>query len=195
MRLIISVVAILAICSPTPVFAQVKQWVDEKGTVHYEATGPGQPKTINPSQPKPNARRPLERNHAGLTLGDNEASFTAAKKGDYAAKIGPDGNYYRYSGTLPEGAVNMGDLFIAGRLALIMIEYRDFGLGGWEQLIKQTSEKYGAPQGDTATAVWNDGATGLTLKHETSGNITIWLEDFAATSRYSEQEKAALPKF
>jgi len=83
MRLIISVVAILAICSPTPVFAQVKQWVDEKGTVHYEATGPGQPKTINPSQPKPNARRPLERNHAGLTLGDNEASFTAAKKGDY----------------------------------------------------------------------------------------------------------------
>src|SRR5437773_1802029 len=92
MRLIISVVAILAICSPTPVFAQVKQWVDEKGTVHYEATGPGQFKTINPSQLKFNARRFLERNHVGFTLKDNEASFTTAKKDDYTGKINPDGN-------------------------------------------------------------------------------------------------------
>jgi len=165
--------------------------VDEKGTVHYEATGPGPPKT--PS--KPNARRPLDRNHAGLTLGDNEASFTAAKRGDYAGKIGLDGNYYRYTGSLPEGAVNLGTLFVAGRLASMMIDYRDFGLGGWEQLVKQTSEKYGPQIGDERNACWNDGVTALCFKHELSGNIVITLEDFAAMSKYSEQERAALPKF
>ena len=129
MRLIISVLAILTTLSSIPAFAQVKKWVDENGIVHYEAIGSGRPKTPNVDQPKPNARRPLDKNHAGLTLGDNEASFTAAQKGDYAGKIGPDGNYYRYTGTLPEGAINMGALFVAGRLALMMIDYRDFGLG------------------------------------------------------------------
>ena len=43
------------------------------------------------------------------------------------------------------------------------IDYRDFGLGGWEQLIKQTTEKYGPPKGDARTALWNDGTTSLTL--------------------------------
>jgi len=41
--------------------------MDEKGVVHYEAIGPGQAQTSNADQPKPNARRPLDRNHAGLT--------------------------------------------------------------------------------------------------------------------------------
>src|SRR5882724_5877476 len=152
MRLIISVLAILTTLSSIPAFAQVKKWVDENGIVHYEAIGSGRAKTPNVDQPKPNARRPLDKNHAGLTLGDNEASFTAAQKGDYAGKIGPDGNYYRYTGTLPEGAINMGALFVAGRLALMMIDYRDFGLGGWEQLVKQTTDKYGPPIGEGRTA-------------------------------------------
>jgi hypothetical protein len=195
MRLIISVLAILTTLSSIPAFAQVKKWVDEKGIVHYEAIGSGRPKTPNVDQPKPNARRPLDKNHAGLTLGDNEASFTAAQKGDYAGKIGPDGNYYRYTGTLPEGAINMGALFVAGRLALMMIDYRDFGLGGWEQLVKQTTDKYGPPIGEGQTADWNDGASALNFKHELSGNIKITLEDLAVMSKYSDQEKAALPKF
>src|SRR6266446_8881 len=90
MRLIISVLAILTTLCSTPTFAQVKEWVDEKGIVHYEAIGAGQPKTLNADQPKPNARRPLDRNHAGLTLGDDEASFIAAQKGEQAGKSGPD---------------------------------------------------------------------------------------------------------
>lgn len=195
MRLIISVLAILTTLCSTPAFAQVKEWVDEKGIVHYEAIGPGQPKTLNADQPKPNARRPLDRNHAGLTLGDDEASFIAAQRGEHAGKSGPDGNYYRYTGTLPEGAINIGALFVTGRLALMMIDYRDFGLGGWEQLVKQTTEKYGPPMGDGRTADWNDGATALNFKHELSGNIMITLEDLAVMSKYSEREKAALPKF
>ena len=195
MRLIISVLGILTTLSSIPAFAQVKKWVDENGIVHYEAIGSGRPKTPNVDQPKPNARRPLDKNHAGLTLGDNEASFTAAQKGDYAGKIGPDGNYYRYTGTLPEGAINMGALFVAGRLALMMIDYRDFGLGGWEQLVKQTTDKYGPPISEGRTADWNDGASALNFKHELSGNIKITLEDLAVMSKYSDQEKAALPKF
>jgi hypothetical protein len=195
MRLIISVLAILTTLSSTFAFAQVKKWVDGKGIVHYEAIGTGRPQVPNADQPKPNARRALDRSHAGLTLGDDEASFKAAQKADNAGKSGPNGNYYRYTGTLPEGAINMGVLFVAGRLAFMMIDYRDFGLGGWDQLVKQTSEKYGPPMGDGRTADWNDGATALSFKHELSGNIKITLEDSAVMSKYSDQEKAALPKF
>jgi hypothetical protein len=43
--------------------------------------------------------------------------------------------------------------------------------------------------------VWNDGVSVLSLQREPNGNITVTLEDFAATSRYSEQVRAALPKF
>jgi len=195
MRLIILVVAIAVTLSPTSAFTQVKQRVDEKGVVHYEDIGPVQPKTANTNQPKPNARRPLDRSHAGLTLGDNEASFTAAKKGDYAGKSGADGNYYRYTGTLPETAINMGVLFVVGRLAFLTVEYRDFGLRGWEQLVKETTEKYGPPMGDAQSAAWNDGVTALSFRREANGNTIIVLEDFLVMAKYSEQEKAALPKF
>jgi hypothetical protein len=194
-RRIIPVLAILTTLFSTPVFAQVKKWLDEKGIVHYEVIGTGRPKTPDADQPPPNARRSLDRNHAGLALGDDESSFVAAQKGDYTGKIGPEGNYYRYTGTLPEGAISMGTLFVTGRLALMMIHYRDFGLGGWDQLVKQTTEKYGSPIGDGGNAGWNDGATALSFKHETSGNIVIALEDLAVMSKYSEEEKAALPKF
>jgi hypothetical protein len=187
--------AILATLVSTPAFAQVKKWIDEKGTVHYEAPGPAQPKTKNLNQAKPSVRRPLDRNYAGLTLGDNEASFAAAQKGEYVGKSGPDANYYRYIRTLPEGAIDLGALFATGRLAFITIQYHDFGSEGWEQLITQTSEKYGPPTGDTRNAVWNDGITALSFRRDSSGNITIILEDFIVMSKYSEQEKAALPKF
>ena len=195
MRLIISVLAILATLSSTSAFAQVKQRVDEKGVVHYEAVGPAQPKTPNTNQPKPNASRPLDRSHAGLNLGDNESSFTAAKKGEYVGKSGADGNYYRYTGTLPEAAINMGVLFVVGRLAFLTVEYRDFGLRGWEQLVKETTEKYGPPMGDAQSAAWNDGVTALSFRREPNGNTIIVLEDFLVMAKYSEQEKAALPKF
>jgi hypothetical protein len=192
MRLIISVLVILVVLCSTSAFAQVKKRVDEKGVVHYEAIGPVQPNT---NQPKPNASRPLDRSHAGLSLGDNESSFTAAKKGDYAGKSGADGNYYRYTGTLPEAAVNMGVLFVVGRLAFLTIEYRDFGLRGWEQLVKETTDKYGQPMGDAQSAAWNDGVTALSFRREPNGNIMIILEDALVMAKYSEQEKAALPKF
>lgn len=195
MRLTISGCALLAIFFSTPAFTQVWQWVDEKGIVHYEAIGPKGAKNTNPPQPKPNALQPIERNHAGLRLGDDESPFTASQKGVNLGKIGAEGNFYRYSGALPEGAIDMGVLFVTGRLALITIEYRDFGLGGWEQLVKQTVEKYGPALGDTRTAVWNDGTTALTLTHESRGDITVTLEDSAVMAKYSEQARAALPKF
>jgi hypothetical protein len=51
------------------------------------------------------------------------------------------------------------------------------------------------PIGEGRTADWNDGASALNFKHELSGNIKITLEDLAVMSKYSDQEKAALPKF
>jgi hypothetical protein len=89
----------------------------------------------------------------------------------------------------------LGALFVAGRLALILIDYRDLRLGGWEHLVKQTTDKYGPPIGDERSAGWNDGIVYLNFKHEPSGNIVITLEDLAVMSKYSEREKAALPKF
>lgn len=195
MRFTISGFVLLAIFFSTPAFTQVKQWIDQKGTVHFEGTGPQGPKNTNSSQPEPNAPRPIERNFANLRLGDDESPFIASKKGVHIANDGYDGNFYSYSGALPEGAINMGVLFSTGRLALIMIEYRDFGSEGSDQLVKETTKKYGPALGDTRTMVWNDGITLLSLQHEPSGNITATLEDFAATSKYSEQVRAALPKF
>ena len=185
----------LAIGFATPAFTQVKQWTDKNGVVHFEAVGRQGVARTNPPQTKTNARRPIDRSFATLSLGDDESPFTAAKKGVRIANNGDGGNFYSYSSALPEGANNMGVLFNTGRLALIMIEYRDFGAAGWNQLVNETTEKYGPPLGDTRTAVWHDGTTLLSLKHQTNGNISITLEDVAAMSRYSEQDRAALPKF
>lgn len=195
MHLTISGFVLLAIFFSTPAYTQVKQWIDKKGTVHFEGIGPQGPKNTNSSPSKPNASRLIERNFANLRLGDDESPFTASKKGVRIASDGYDGNFYSYSAALPEGAINMGVLFSTGRLALIMVEYRDFGSEGWDQLIKETTNKYGPALGDTQTMVWNDGITLLNLQHEQSGNITVTLEDFAARSKYSEQVRAALPKF
>ena len=195
MRFTIFPFVLLAVFFSTPAFTQVTQWRDAKGTVHLEAIGPKRPQNTNSPQPKPNALRPIERNFANLRLGDDESPFTATKKGVPIGNNGYDGNFYSYSGALPEGAINMGVLFSTGRLALIMIEYLDFGSGGWEQLVIETTKNYGPALGDTRSMVWNDGMTLLTLQHESSGNITVTLEDFAAMSKYSEQARAALPKF
>ena len=194
MRFTISGFVLLLIVFSTPAYTQVKRWIDKKGTVHFEVTGPERPKGTDSSQPKPNALRPIERNFADLRLGDAESLFTASKKAVRIANNGYDGNFYNYSGGLPEGAIKMGVLFSTGRLALITIEYRDVGLDGWDQLVKETTKKYGPALGDNRTSVWHDGTTVLSLQHELSGNITIILEDSVAMSRYSEQELAALPK-
>jgi len=195
MRFTIFPFVLLAVFFSTPAFTQVSQWRDARGIVHLEATGPKRPQNANSPQPKPNARRPIERNFANLRLGDDESPFTATKKGVPIGNNGYDGNFYRYSGALPEGAIDMGVVFSTGRLALIMIEYLDFGSGGWEQLVTETTKNYGPALGDTRSMFWNDGTTLLTLQHEPSGNITVTLEDFAAMSKYSEQARAALPKF
>lgn len=195
MRFTIFGFVLLAIFFSTPAFTQVKQWIDKKGTVHFEEIGPQGPKKTNLSQPEPTASRPIDRNFANLRLGDDESPFTASKKGVYIANDGYDGNFYGYTAALPEGAIRMGVLFSTGRLAVIMVEYRDFGSEGWDQLVKETTKKYGPASGDTGLKFWNDGITVLSLQHEPSGNITVTLEDFAAMSRYSEQVRAALPKF
>jgi hypothetical protein len=195
MRLTIFGFVLLVIFFSTPAFSQVKQWIDNKGTLHFEGTGPPRPRNTNLSEAEPNAARPIERNFANLRLGDDESPFTAAKKGVYIASDGYEGNFYSYSAALPEGAIRMGVLFSTGRLAVITVEYRDFGSQGWDQLVKQTTKQYGPALGDTRFMVWNDGITLLSLQHEPSGNITVTLEDFAATSRYSEQVRASLPKF
>ena len=194
MRLRISGFVLLTIFFSTPGFTQVRRWIDKKGTVHLEGTGPERPKGSDSSQTNPNALRPIERNFADLRLGDAESLFTASKKAIQIASNGYDGNLYSFSGGLPEGAIKMGVLFSTGRLALITVEYRDVGAAGWDQLVKESTKKYGPPLGDNRTAVWLDGTTVLSLQHELSGNITITLEDSVAMSKYSEQERAALPK-
>lgn len=195
MRCTIFAFVVLAIFFSTPAFTQVKQWTDKNGVVHFEAIGRQGAKNTNSPQSKNNALRPIDRNFATLRLSDDESTFTAAKKGVQITNNGDGGNFYSYSNALPEGAINMAVLFTTGRLALIMIEYRDFGSAGWDQLVNETSEKYGPPLGDSRTAVWRDGTTLLRFQHQLSGNITVRLEDVAAMSRYSEQERAALPKF
>jgi hypothetical protein len=194
MRLTISGFVLLSIFFSTPAYTQVKRWIDKKGIVHLEGTGPERPKGSDSSQAKPNALRPIERNFTDLRLGDAESLFTAANKAVHVANNGYDGNFYSYSGGLPEGAIKMGVLFNTGRLALITIEYRDVGSAGWDQLVKESTKKYGPALGDNRTAGWHDGTTTLNLRHELNGNITITLEDSAAMSKYSEQERAALPK-
>jgi hypothetical protein len=194
MRYTICGFVLVVVFFSTPAFTQVKQWIDKKGIVHFEGTGPQGAKNTNSAQPQPNAPRPIDRNLANLRLGDDESPFTASKKGVHIANDGYEGNYYSYSGALPEGAINMGVLFSTGRLALITIEYRDFGSEAWDQLVKETTKKYGPPKGDTILLVWNDGITLLNLQRESSGNITVTLEDFAAMSKYSDQVRAALPK-
>jgi hypothetical protein len=194
MRFTISGLVLFTMFFSTPGFTQVKRWVDKDGVVHLEGTGPQRPKSSDSPQTKRNALRPIERNFANLRLGDDESLFSNAKKGVAIANNGYAGNFYSYPDGLPEGAIKMGVLFSTGRLALITTEYRDVGSAGWDQLVKQSTEKYGPAVGDNRTAVWNDGTTLLSLRHELSGNITITLEDLAAMSKYSEQERAALPK-
>jgi hypothetical protein len=194
MRLTIAIAVVLASLCFAPASAQIRQWVDEKGTIHYEATGPARPTNAGSLQPKANARKLIERNHGGLRLGDDESAFTATHNKEKVETNNPEGNYYRYSGPLPEGARQAGAFFVDGRLALILIEY-DLGFGSWQPLINQTSEKYGPPAGDSQTAVWNDGVTALTLRHESTGSVTILLEDQTAMSKYADRLRAALPKF
>ncbi len=180
----------------TPAFTQIKQWVDEKGTVHYEAYESNRPKNTEPRQGKASAIQPIiARSHGGFSLGDDESSFKAFQRGIFLGKSGPEANYYRYSGDLPLGGIDMGLMFIDGRLAFIVIQYRDFGLGGWDQLIKQTTKNYGPPTEDSQTAVWNDNTTALTLTRESTGNIVMTLEDLTPMAKYSDQARTALPKF
>ena len=194
MRFMISGTVLFTIFFASPGLTQVKRWIDKDGVLHLEGTGPEKPKSSDSAQPKRNALRPIERNFANLRLGDDESPFSAAKKGVAIANKGYAGNYYSYPDGLPEGAIKLGVLFSTGRLALITTEYRNVGPAGWEQLIKESTEKYGPALGDNRTAVWNDGTTVLSLRHELNGNITVTLEDLAAMSKYSEQERAALPK-
>ena len=195
MQSLIAGLAVFSIGFGALAYGQVTQWTDDHGIVHYESIGPRAGAVRDPPRPKPNALRAIERDHAGLRLGDDESSFVAAKRGYVVGTSGTDGNYYRCTGPVPEGVISMGALFSGGRLALIAIEYRDFGLRAWQQLKDTTAKKYGAPFGDSESLSWNDGVTEIALKLEPSERITATLEDFAAMARYSEEQRAALPKF
>jgi len=190
------VLAISTVFLSTPAFTQIKQWVDENGTVHYEATESNGAKNTEPRQGKPNAIQPIiARSQGGFSLGDDESSFKAFQSGIFLGKSGAEANYYQYYGDLPEGGIDMGLMFIDGRLAFIVIQYRDFGLGGWDQLIKQTTNNYGPPTEDSQTAVWSDDTTALTLTREPTGNIVMTLENLTPMAKYSDQARTALPKF
>ena len=88
MRCTIFTFLALAIFFATPAFSQVKQWTDKNGVVHFEAVGRQGATNTKPPQTKTNARRPIDRNFATLSLGDDESPFTAAKKGVQIANNG-----------------------------------------------------------------------------------------------------------
>lgn len=180
---------IVFLCAPT--CAQVKWWRDKNGVLHIEGAAPAKPNAVAKGQ----TSKIIDRKHAGLNLGDDESAFNYEGKGAFAAKTGSDGNYYQYTGDLPPGAVNGGALFVTGRLAVIVVEYTDAALGGWDTLIKQTAEKYGAPYGDARYAAWSDGATGLSFTRESNGDITCVLDDDPTVSKLLELQKGAAPKF
>jgi hypothetical protein len=186
-------------CLSTVAFSQVRQWRDQNGTIHFEAGGPAH---VNSGERGKRAgstsKMTIDRRHAGLTLGDDESAFKAEGRAIYIGKSGPDENYYEFNPQLPPGAAgarSAGALFVTGRLVLIAVEYTDAALSGWENLVKQTSEKYGPPGGDARFATWNDGATALSFTREPNGNITAIVNDHPTMSKQLEQDKNTAPKF
>ncbi len=188
-----------AICSflilffATPVRGQVRWWRDKNGILHIEGTRPATAEPQGKELP-PNTSKMIERKHAGLTLGDDESAFKADGKGTFVGKSAAGGNYYQYTGSVP-GAVSGGALFVTGRLALILVEYTDTALGGWDGLIQQTTQKYGAPFGDSRSIAWSDGATNLSFTREPNGNITCIVDDAPVMAKEVETQKDTAPKF
>ena len=88
MRYTIFAFVLLAIFISTPAFTQVKQWTDKNGVVHFEAIGRQGARNTNSPQTKTNALRPIDRNFVNLRLGDDESTFTAAKKGGQLSTTG-----------------------------------------------------------------------------------------------------------
>ena len=196
-RLILAAAAMLSffiVCFATPVRGQVRWWRDNNGILHIEGKGRASADSGSKEKP-PNTGKMIDRGHAGLTLGDDESAFKAGGKGVFSGKSGVSGNYYQYTSNLPPGAVSGGALFVTGRLALILVEYTDTALGGWDGLIKQTTQRYGAPFGDSRSIAWSDGATTLSFTREANGNITCIVDDTPVMAKEVEAQKVAAPKF
>jgi len=189
-----AIFSLLILFFATPVRGQVRWWRDKNGILHIEGTNPARAEAQGKELP-PNTSKMIDRKHAGLTLGDDESAFKAAGKGIFTGKSGVDGNYYQYTTNLPPGAVSGGALFVTGRLALILLEYTDTALGGWDGLIKQTTQRYGAPFGDSRSVAWSDGATTLSFTRESNGNITCIVDDTPVMAKEMEAQKVAAPKF
>ena len=140
-----------------PVGAQIKQWTDKDGIVHYEGTGPITP----PSSKKPST---IERSHAGYTLGEEISAFRNPNRGTSIEKA-PDGAEIALFSTLPPGALSGGAYFVTGRISFIFFKYADSALGGWDELTVSTTKKYGQPEAKTNDSVrWKDSSTILIFK-------------------------------
>jgi hypothetical protein len=190
---------ILLLLSAPGVHAQVKQWTDEHGVTHFESHNTGK----TPSQRAGDAnaptgpglaKTPIERTHAGLTLGDNDSSFRSSKQWLLAFndKFGMQG----YLG-LPSGDITKkGVGFVDGRLAMIMLTYKESTFGSWASAVKSTSDKYGSPKGNGySEATWTDGKTSLTLKKDFRGGLEVAIGDVELSTRYTSRSGQAAPKF
>jgi len=192
------VALLVIILLPYDTQAQIKSWVDKDGVKHYESSGP--PPVKSPrrqDQPEQKLSRRIDRTHAGMTLGDNESSFKSSGRGTYRGVDQFGAKLYELTARgLPSGAKSGTVIFLADRITAIEIEYGEAQSGGWDRMIKETTDKYGKPTvNELRKKSWTDGKTGLILDRTYSGTVKALIGDHQTLSNYSSSIGAAAPKF
>jgi hypothetical protein len=178
--------------------AQIKSWTDDKGVTHFESRGlPPEPSPRGKELGEPNISRRIERSHGGFTLGDHESSIRSRGQGIYRSEDKLGAKVYDLTDRgLPPGAQSGTAMFVADRLAAIIIEYDEAQFGSWGGLIKQTTEKYGTALVDEVDRKsWTDRETGLTFERTDTGTVTATVTDSRVMETYKQTVGAAAPKF
>ncbi|HUK42334.1 MAG TPA: DUF4124 domain-containing protein [Candidatus Acidoferrales bacterium] len=180
-----------------PAFAQIKEWTDENGVVHYENKPPPLPPASAKIIPRADGKTttPIDRRHIGISLGDDAATIKASWKASSfgADKEGGEALFFPTE-SLPASVTKLTALAIDGRIALIEITYSNTALGGWEKAVDDTAKKYGDPKKEIGRVSWNDGRTGLILKNGYK-SIIATIGDQEAVNRYKQRGAVDAPKF
>ena len=140
MRQLITAISLICVFTISDVSAQMKQWTDENGILHFENKSPTVPERLA-QQPTAQVNKRLERTYAGFTLGDDASAFRAARRGFSSGADKHGGEIFLfYPKFLPSRATKGTALFIDGRLALMEFVYRDYALD-WDSTVKNTASR------------------------------------------------------
>lgn len=121
----------------------------------------------------------LDRKCSGICLGDHISNCVTSEK---ASLIGTDeigGKIHLFSTRYLSSELLEQILYYwHDQLALIKLKFSGRYLGGWKQIVAQTTEKYGPPSREGyRRAIWNDGQTVLVVDHDLAAYITTSLGD------------------